>query len=108
MIDLDFGQSKRLKPSFLNFELSVRLLLLCMARFVSQETVARLSGILPSQTTRSQVAKFKLDHHKMIYKEKRRMSMPGKSPKNIAYKVLTEKPVISVSKFIPLKVHGPP
>ena len=48
-----------------------------MARFVSQETVARLSGILPSQTTRSQVAKFKLDHHKMIYKEKRRMSMPG-------------------------------
>lgn len=55
-----------------------------MAKFVSQETVARLSGILPSQTTRSQVAKFKLDHHKMIYKEKRRMSMPGKRERDIS------------------------
>jgi hypothetical protein len=45
---------------------------------LSDDRETRFSGILPTNVSRGQVAKFRLDHHKMIYKEKRRQSMPGK------------------------------
>ena len=54
-----------------------RIIIICCIQISSSDEDSRLSGILPTQMTRSQVAKFRLDHHKMIYKEKRRMSMPG-------------------------------
>jgi len=54
-----------------------RIIIICCTQISSSDEDSRLSGILPTQMTRSQVAKFRLDHHKMIYKEKRRMSMPA-------------------------------
>ena len=57
--------------------LLLRLSLICCLYILSDDRENRFSGILPSNVSRSQVAKFRLDHHKMIYKEKRRQSMPG-------------------------------
>lgn len=57
--------------------LLLRLSLICCLYILSDDRDARFSGILPSNVSRGQVAKFRLDHHKMIYKEKRRQSMPA-------------------------------
>lgn len=57
--------------------LLLRLSLICCLYILSDDRDSRFSGILPSNVSRNQVAKFRLDHHKMIYKEKRRQSMPA-------------------------------
>ncbi|CAG5108347.1 Oidioi.mRNA.OKI2018_I69.chr1.g3752.t1.cds [Oikopleura dioica] len=55
----------------------LRLSLTCCLYIMSDERDTRFSGLLPGHVSRSQVAKFHLDRHKMIYAEKRRQSMPA-------------------------------
>lgn len=55
----------------------LRLSLTCCLYIMSDERDTRFSGLLPGRVSRSQVAKFHLDRHKMIYAEKRRQSMPA-------------------------------
>lgn len=55
----------------------LRFSLTCCLYIMSDERDTRFSGLLPGRVSRSQVAKFHLDRHKMIYAEKRRQSMPA-------------------------------